>query len=334
MRRARLPIPRHVPPAAVTQLPGSPLRPGLAELVSPGDPRTLYRDRVMVDQGSYGTLVYRAEDPRSGGRLALKAVPLTRSEKEQTALENEITMLRACYHPNIIGSHGCWQTGRSTRATLWIGMEWMDGGKLTDLLVDGQHFLPAQVGFLLHEALKGIEYVHRMGSVHRDVKSDNLLVDSGGHVKLADFGLATLPSEDECVHHAVVGTPCWMAPEVARGHGYGPRADVWSLGIVGLELCNGETPHASLPGLDAMFAIVNSPAPRVAQGSRGTRWPAALAEFVDAMLVKSQHHRPPSAEMLRHSFLRAGGATIADPALFLRSALRWAHAMRAGEAAC
>uniref|UniRef100_A0A8U7N9P5 non-specific serine/threonine protein kinase n=1 Tax=Corvus moneduloides TaxID=1196302 RepID=A0A8U7N9P5_CORMO len=99
------------------------------------------------------------------------------------------------------------------------------------------------------QCLQGLQFLHSRQVIHRDVKSCNILVGTDGSVKLADFGLCAQLTPELSKRSSSVGTPSWMAPEVVRGEAYGPKVDIWSLGIVGLEMVEGEAPYQREPRL-------------------------------------------------------------------------------------
>ncbi|KAJ9453157.1 Serine/threonine-protein kinase pakC, partial [Diplonema papillatum] len=283
----------------------------LEELLTPGDPLQMYTRMKKLDGGSQGE-VYRAVNLQ-GQRVALKKICIQNKERELPALENEISMLYCCKHPNIVN----YFASHRKENILWIAMELMDGGKLTQLLERNFKFTEGQIAFIMCEVLKGVAYLHRTGRMHRDIKSDNVLISTDSRVKLGDFGFCVMLSEgNNAKRKTCVGTPYWMAPEVIKGKFYDLKADIWSLGILGLELCDGEPPNMALAPIRALHLVVSKPAPRVQSASK---WSRSCIDFVECMLQKEPKDRPAATELLSHPFLKK--AKDVDPS-FIRRALR------------
>ncbi|XP_023800885.1 serine/threonine-protein kinase PAK 3-like, partial [Cyanistes caeruleus] len=99
------------------------------------------------------------------------------------------------------------------------------------------------IATVCQECLRGLAFLHANNIIHRDIKSGNILLGLDGSVKLADFGLCVQFIPEKRKPRARVGTAFWMAPEVLRGVPYGPKVDIWSLGIVGIEMAKGEAPY-------------------------------------------------------------------------------------------
>jgi len=95
------------------------------------------------------------------------------------------------------------------------------------------------IAYVCRESLMALAFLHRQHRLHRDIKSDNILVNKEGVVKIADFGFAINLTEEQNKRRSVVGTPYWMAPELIRGLEYDAKVDVWSMGITALEMADG-----------------------------------------------------------------------------------------------
>ncbi|NXC30381.1 PAK3 kinase, partial [Campylorhamphus procurvoides] len=124
---------------------------------------------------------------------------------------------------------------------LWLVMEYMDGGTLFDV-ISKAHLSEEEMAAVSRECLKGLDFLHSNGVIHRDIKSSNILIRTDGCVKLGDFGLCGQINLEQSYRNSVTGTSWWMAPEVVTSKPYGPKVDIWSLGIVGLEMLEGEAP--------------------------------------------------------------------------------------------
>ncbi|KAI8826351.1 kinase-like domain-containing protein [Chytriomyces cf. hyalinus JEL632] len=141
------------------------------------------------------------------------------------------------------------------------------------------------IATILKQALQGLEYLHRNGLIHRDVKAGNLLMDEDGLVQLADFGVSSSlmeTGERKGNRKTFVGTPCWMAPEVMEQSGYDYKADIWSFGITALELATGHAPFAKYPPMKTRHKFTK-----------------CFKDLIDACLQKGSKQK-----LLQHAFFR------------------------------
>src|SRR3954464_149878 len=123
-------------------------------------------------------------------------------------------------------------------------MEFVDGNSCAELLRDRGAMAPRDAVDILTQACRGLDYAHRNGVVHRDVKPGNLLVNTDGVVKLADFGIAKAAEDSDITKvGSVLGTAAYLAPEQARGEPAGPSSDLYALGVVAYQLLAGRLPY-------------------------------------------------------------------------------------------
>jgi len=269
----------------------------LADLLNPADPTKIFKNMKKIDEGSSG-VVYKGIHSKTKNVCAIKVINMKKDTKIET-LENEIAMMDTIRHENVVQYIGSYIHG----SDLWIVMEFLTGGKLTDLLLN-THLTEPQIAAVCRACLLALNHMHKLNRIHRDIKSDNVLLGSNGTVKLADFGFCAELTSNQSKRKSCVGTPYWMAPEVIRGFDYDTRVDVWSLGIMALEMADGEPPLLDLPPLRALFLIATNPAPTLREPQK---WSADYNDFLARALDKDPKARATCEELLAHKFLTKAG---------------------------
>lgn len=180
-------------------------------------------------------------------------------------------------------------------------------------------FPEACIAFVTRVLLEGLAFLHTQKRLHRDIKSDNVLVDFNGSVKIADFGFAVGLSEEADKRKSVVGTPFWMAPELIRGSEYDGKVDVWSLGITALEMAEGEPPYLKELPLRALFLIASAASGPALREPHS--WSQAFNGFLARALDPNPATRATAEELLKHPFI-ATACSMADFARFASHILR------------
>ncbi|KAG7557090.1 Protein kinase-like domain superfamily [Arabidopsis suecica] len=258
---------------------------------------TSWQKGQLLGRGSFGS-VYEGISG-DGDFFAVKEVSLldqgSQAQECIQQLEGEIALLSQLQHQNIVRYRDTAKDG----SNLYIFLELVSQGSLLKLYQRYQ-LRESVVSLYTRQILDGLKYLHNKGFIHRDIKCANILVDTNGAVKLADFGLAKVSKFNDI--KSCMGTPFWMAPEVLNwkdSDGYGSPADIWSLGCTVLEMCTGQIPYSDLEPVQALFRIGRGTLPEV---------PETLSldarHFILKCLKVNPEERPTAAELLNHPFVR------------------------------
>jgi serine/threonine protein kinase len=266
----------------------------LTELLSKEDPTELYPDVVKVGEGAAGE-VFKGVDSRNGEVVAIKKMIL--NAQNMKLLITEIGIMKACTHGNIVKYAASYLVEDTC---LWVVMEYMDGGCLTEILeqFENVRMTEAQIAYVSIEVLRGLQYIHQHRRIHRDIKSDNIMMNMRGEVKLADFGYAAQLSKKKKQRNTIVGTPYWMAPELIRGQNYECKVDIWSTGIMALEMAQGEPPYMEFAPLRALFLITTKGIPPLRNPDQ---WTVDFQDFLALLLEKDPDERPSASTLLKHA---------------------------------
>ncbi|KAL8713715.1 MAG: hypothetical protein Q9220_002241 [cf. Caloplaca sp. 1 TL-2023] len=290
----------------------------LKQVVSKDDPQISYAKQKKIGQGASGSVyvarinaeatssiarrIYKTSGSKS--LVAIKQMDL-RNQPRKELIVNEIIVMKESSHPNIVNFLDSFlQEGNNE---LWVVMEYMEGGALTDVIDNNKQITEAQIATICNETCKGLAHLHSQNIIHRDIKSDNVLLDARGNVKITDFGFCAKLTEAKSKRATMVGTPYWMAPEVVKQREYGPKVDMWSLGIMAIEMIESEPPYLNEEPLKALFLITTNGTPTLKHPERLSR---ELKVFLSQCLTVTVDNRATADEILRCEFLRRGGSGV------------------------
>jgi len=256
-------------------------------------PEEVFDIICKLGEGSYGS-VYKALHKESGQVLAIKQVPVDTDLQE---IIKEISIMQQCDSPYVVKYYGSY----FKNTDLWIVMEYCGAGSVSDIMRLRKKTLSEdEIATILSDTLKGLEYLHLRRKIHRDIKAGNILLNSEGHAKLADFGVAGQLTDTMAKRNTVIGTPFWMAPEVIQEIGYDCVADMWSLGITALEMAEGKPPYGDIHPMRAIFMIPTKPPPSFREPDK---WSPEFIDFVSQCLIKNPEERATATKMLEHEFI-------------------------------
>lgn len=286
----------------------------LIEAVSKDDPNLSYSKQKKIGQGASGSVyvakvketavsavareVLRNQGPRA--QVAIKQMDLAHQPRKELIV-NEIMVMKDSKHRNIVNFLDAFL--RNNNAELWVVMEYMEGGALTDVIDNNPVITEEQISTICLETCRGLQHLHSQQIIHRDIKSDNVLLDARGSVKITDFGFCAKLTETKSKRATMVGTPYWMAPEVVKQKEYGPKVDIWSLGIMAIEMIESEPPYLNEEPLKALYLIATNGTPRLKKPEKLSK---ELKAFLSVCLCVDVKSRASSDELLQHDFLKHG----------------------------
>lgn len=213
--------------------------------------------------------------------------------------KREIQFLDGLKHPNVVEFQWAFDMG----GELWLGMEFVEGGMLSELLEAG--LSEAAMAFICRGVAAALAFLHAKGLAHRDLKPQNIMLTNKPRAKLIDFGLCT--HVDIARPTTMCGSPVFMSPEMIAGKGHGTATDIWSLGMIAVEMAN-EGHSDGLSEMNWMFQVATGGLEAPLPSDKG--FSPDFHDFLANTLVKSPAKRATASQLLSQTFL----SETAEPA--------------------
>lgn len=254
-----------------------------------------------IGEGTYGT-VYLATERATGNKTAIKSIEVESQDAyDAKTILNELQLLNRCRHPCIVWLHSCF----ITKTELCLVMEYCQAGSCHDLLGNQGPMSEPVAAVVLNDVTSALRYLHTHRIIHRDIKAGNVLIARGGYAKLADLGVSSKLTETRQFRRSLMGSPYWMAPEVIRGERYSCNVDIWSLGILAIELVETVPPLHELQPTQAVKHIARSDPPRLplTNSFTGAEYTTSFRQWVTKCLNEQPLNRPTPDVLLLQKFL-------------------------------
>lgn len=263
------------------------------------DPEEKFININEIAKGGFAKVMI-AEDPNDGKKVALKIMSAQNDTELFSKFINEVEAMRRLNHPNIVEFEDCFYFDKK----VWLLMEYCDGGTLKNFYQE-VYLTESEISFIIRQICVGLNYLHNQQLAHLDIKSENILLNLNGQVKIADFGLVREVSPDQDSLTSMVGTSYWMAPEVIQRKFYGQKVDIWGLGCICLELAQGSPPRHEMGSLKAMFyAATQGPPEFDSNPDNDHSWGEKMVDFLRQSLHMDPRKRPNASQLLAHPFLQ------------------------------
>eukprot|EP00079_Xenopus_tropicalis_P037450 XP_017951221.1 PREDICTED: traf2 and NCK-interacting protein kinase-like [Xenopus tropicalis] len=267
------------------------------------EPERILKLGKAIGEGGFG-VVHKGWHQIKNRQVAIKIIKDLENEE---IIRNELEILeKVSGHENIITFHGAFYQKPNVRNSqnegLWIAMEFCAGGSIYDLMETKKDYSLGErwISYICKGVLQGLCHLQDLKMIHHDLKPENLMLTRSADIKIIDFGLATVGETSI----SVAGTATYMAPEVFaccqdNYVEYDNKADVWSLGIIAIEMAEGNAPHSELTEIKFIKRVIHGPPPKLTW----TRWSVTFHDFIYQCLKKDPAKRPTAKQLLSHQFI-------------------------------